>query len=347
MSGTDKPQEAIYNKHSGNRDASRVLVIDDEADIRQLLSDALTNETTEVISAADGDEALALAKRFQPDMVVADLYLGDCTGLEIIDRIRRCTSDLPAVVISGRADAKKLSEASRIRPVELMTKPLDIRHLRETVKVELDRQNRTRRKQERMERLRRLARNSNIERKNMHIQYKAACQELTEAYKGLSDKYNLQQAVIEYQRHILLAGNHDDVFREFFNLFVRHTGGVFGVAMLCDPHEQLQIVGRFGVPAPDSIRFCQALVAPVADTDVTAKCCAPLDAGEHPEMFDPSIRRYLPGLTLLPAPLVSRGKKLTGMVVLYRKGEQPFTDTDMELAEMVGPSTAGAVCWGK
>ncbi len=343
MSRARYPTEAAHNQDERDRRVSRVLVVDDEEEIRRLLSDVLSSARVEVISAAGAAEAVELARRFSPDMVVADLYLGDDSGLDVIDRIRKEAYEIPAVVISGRADVGKLSEASRIRPVELMTKPLDIDHLRRTVRDELSRQNRQKRQHRRVERLRRLARRSNIERRNMHRQYQTACRELTEAYRGLSDKYDLQQAVIEYQRHILQAGNHDDVFRELFNLFVRHSGAVFGVAMICDAYGQLQIVGRFGVPTPDGIRFCQALVEPVAHSVAENEKCSIIDAGERPDLFDPSIRRYLPGLTILPSALIADGQKLAGMVVLYRKGEQPFTDVDLQLAEMIGPSTGCAV----
>ena len=61
------------------------------------------------------------------------------------------------------------------------------------------------------------------------------------------------------------------------------------------------------------------------------------------EEFDESIRRYLPGVTALVLPLVPAPGELIGLVVLYRKGEQPFLDDDVALAEVVGHPTAIAV----
>jgi GAF domain-containing protein len=71
--------------------------------------------------------------------------------------------------------------------------------------------------------------------------------------------------------------------------------------------------------------------------------CTLTDAGEEQQRFDASIRRYLPGLSVLAIPLVPAEGELIGLVVLYRKGEQPFTDADVALAELVAPSTAAAI----
>jgi GAF domain-containing protein len=67
------------------------------------------------------------------------------------------------------------------------------------------------------------------------------------------------------------------------------------------------------------------------------------DAAEQIEAFDPSIRKYLAGVSILAIPLMPAPGELIGLIVLYRKGEQPFTDEDVALAELIGHSTALAV----
>ena len=94
------------------QEVARVLVVDDEPALREALSDALRAPGRKVVSAGSGQEALELARHDRPDLVVADVRLGDCTGLEVIDRLRAGGADVPVVVITGYDDAATLTEAS-------------------------------------------------------------------------------------------------------------------------------------------------------------------------------------------------------------------------------------------
>jgi DNA-binding response OmpR family regulator len=322
----------------------RVLVVDDEPDMRDLLLDALQGEGFVIETASSGLEAIKLARTNPPDIVVTDLMLGDCTGLDVIDSLRNdISADIPAIVITGRGDPEMFTEASRYRPVELMTKPLDLDRLRLAIAEELARRTGYERTKKRHEKIRRLAREINIERKTIQNRLDSTCADLTVAYRRLSSQMASQQVLIAYQRELIAAKNDDDVFRSLFRVIVHRTGSVFGVAMACDSEAELQIAGRFGVPHPDEVTFCQELCDPLVDIILTDPKCMLIDAGERSEIFHDSIRKFLPGLSALTMPLIPSPGELIGLVVLYRKGEQPFTDADVELAEAIAPPTAIAV----
>lgn len=326
------------------RRSPRVLVVDDEAELREMLVDALSETGMEVCAAGSGKEAIDLGGRWPIDLVVADLILGDCNGLDVVAQLRATHNrDLPVVVITGKGDTRMLAEASRIRPVELMTKPLDIQHLRETVRSELARQADTRTLANRQSRIRRLVRRANIERKDLHRRLQASQADMDTASKQNSERMACQRALIDYQQQLLRAKNDDDVFKELFRTFVRRTGGLFGAALVCNAQGELHLAGRFGVPRPDSTNFCRHLGAPIVNMALADPRVMVLDAEEQRDAFDPAIRRYLTGVTLLTIPLVPAPGELIGLVVLYRKGEQPFLDEDIVLAELIGPPTAVAV----
>ncbi len=322
---------------------ARVLIVDDEPLVRELLVDAMDGMDLRISTASSGEEAIGIAIDDPPDIVVTDVRLGDCTGMEMLDQLESTIGNVPAVVISGYADAGMFSEASRRRPIELLTKPLDIDRLRRAINDELDRQADHDRTYQRTRRLRHLARRTNIARKSIHRRLETTCADLTHAYRDLSKQLSVHQLVMSYQHELLAAKNDDDVFRSLFRLLVSRTGPLHGIAMVCDADAQLHVVGRFGVPKPDGGRFCELLSEPVVDAILKEPGCLVIDAGQEAELFDESIRRYLIGLTILAVPLIPAPGELIGIVLLYRKGEQPFVDDDILAVELTAPPTATAV----
>lgn len=326
-----------------NRQPQRVLVVDDEPEIREMLVDALSADDLRVLSAGSSAEALDVAQRERIDCVIADMRLGAENGLDVIDRLRAELEDLPAVVITGLRDPDALAKASQHRPVELMTKPLDVRRLAGTVREAMVQRGQNERLRRRARRLRRLAGRVNRQRKRALKQLDTTCADLTVAYRTLSGQLSLYKSVIAYQNGLLAAPTDDDVFHCLFRTFVKTSGGVQGVAMVCDAHAELQIAGRFGVPQPDSPAFCDALVQPVVAAVLSDPRCLLIDAQDEAERFDERIRRYLPGVSILAVPLLPAEEEMIGLVVLYRKGEQPFTDADLAIAELIGQPTAVAI----
>ncbi|GAA0925438.1 response regulator transcription factor [Virgisporangium aurantiacum] len=80
----------------------RVLVVDDEAPLAELLSMALRLEGWEVRAAGDGSSAVRAARDFRPDAVVLDVMLPDFDGLEVMRRMRSEQSDVPVLFLTAR-----------------------------------------------------------------------------------------------------------------------------------------------------------------------------------------------------------------------------------------------------
>ena len=80
----------------------RVLVVDDEANIAELISMALRYEGWEVATALTGSKAVSAAKDFRPDAVVLDMMLPDFDGLEVLRRMRSTDPDVPVVFLTAR-----------------------------------------------------------------------------------------------------------------------------------------------------------------------------------------------------------------------------------------------------
>src|SRR5205085_1928785 len=79
----------------------RILVVDDEASIRELLSKTLALAEYQVETAADGSTALARLREMAYDLVIADLKMPGMDGLMLIRQIKRLQPDLPIIIITG------------------------------------------------------------------------------------------------------------------------------------------------------------------------------------------------------------------------------------------------------
>ena len=80
----------------------RVLVVDDETSLAELLSMALRYEGWEVRTEGDGTGALRTAREFRPDAVVLDIMLPDFDGLEVLSRLRRDLPDVPVLFLTAK-----------------------------------------------------------------------------------------------------------------------------------------------------------------------------------------------------------------------------------------------------
>jgi two-component system, OmpR family, KDP operon response regulator KdpE len=107
---------------------TRVLVVDDEPQILRALRINLRVRNYEVDTAATGAEALEVAGRHPPDLIILDLGLPDLSGLEVIEGLRGWTS-APIVVLSGRADSADKVEALDVGADDYVTKPFSMDEL--------------------------------------------------------------------------------------------------------------------------------------------------------------------------------------------------------------------------
>lgn len=115
----------------------RVLIVDDEEDMRRLLTRMLTSAGYDVRCANDGEEALHLLESEGVDLVVTDLMMPRADGLTVLRKIRERNDDLPVVLIAGAPTTESAIRAVRYRATEYLTKPFDPDTLIEAVRRSL------------------------------------------------------------------------------------------------------------------------------------------------------------------------------------------------------------------
>jgi two-component system nitrogen regulation response regulator NtrX len=104
---------------------SRILVIDDEAAIRDSLRMTLEYNGFEFIGAATGQEGLALAEREAPDLVLLDIKMPGMDGMDVLGRLRAANESLPVVMVSGHGTTSTAVDAIKRGAVDFLDKPFE------------------------------------------------------------------------------------------------------------------------------------------------------------------------------------------------------------------------------
>jgi len=102
---------------------ARILVIDDEAAIRDTMRMILEYDGHEALTAGTGQEGLAIAERESPDLVFLDIKMPGLDGLEVLSRLRGLNETLPVVIVSAHGSATTALEAGRLGAFRFLEKP--------------------------------------------------------------------------------------------------------------------------------------------------------------------------------------------------------------------------------
>ena len=124
---------------------TRILVIDDNAVAREVMSDMLESSGYEVVSASSATEALTLSVDDRIGLVLTDIVMPDMSGLELLDAIRLHRPNLPIVLVTGANTRDNLTEALRRGADGLVAKPFTREELDEALAKALDRAGRSER----------------------------------------------------------------------------------------------------------------------------------------------------------------------------------------------------------
>lgn len=119
---------------------AKILVVDDEIGIRELLSEILYDEGHTVELAENASEARAARLRYRPDLVLLDIWMPDTDGVSLLKEWgAQGLLDMPVVMMSGHATIDTAVEATRIGAVDFLEKPITMQKLLKTVQSCLSR----------------------------------------------------------------------------------------------------------------------------------------------------------------------------------------------------------------
>ncbi len=119
------------------REEARILVVDDEDEVRQLVAEFLEAKGYSVITAATGFEALTAVKHYHPDLVLMDIMMPKMNGLETLQRIRELDRRVGIIMLTAVEDESVAREAMKKEAYDYITKPLDFGYLELAIMTKL------------------------------------------------------------------------------------------------------------------------------------------------------------------------------------------------------------------
>ena len=107
----------------------KILIVDDERHVRELISKFLSPRGYTVLLAGNGEEGMTSIRSERPDLVFLDIIMPGKDGLEVLQDIKRDYPDLPVIIFSALHEEETAKEAIRLGAYDYMTKPFKLESL--------------------------------------------------------------------------------------------------------------------------------------------------------------------------------------------------------------------------
>ena len=130
-------QNTVTNTNTYDDSKKKILIVDDEPSIQDLLVFNLEKEGYKTITASDGEEGVSLALSQNPDLILLDVMLPKADGLTVCKRIRQTLNKTPIIMLSAKGEEIDKILGLEIGADDYMTKPFSVRELIARVKANL------------------------------------------------------------------------------------------------------------------------------------------------------------------------------------------------------------------
>jgi two-component system response regulator (stage 0 sporulation protein F) len=115
----------------------KVLVVDDELEVRQLLQEFLSGRGYEALLAGSGMEALDAVEAEKPDLVLLDVAMPEMDGVEVLKRLAMMDPPVPVIMVTANTDLSLTSRLLAMGAVDYIPKPFDLDYLDQAISIQL------------------------------------------------------------------------------------------------------------------------------------------------------------------------------------------------------------------
>jgi len=116
----------------------KLLVVDDELDVREFARNFFKRRKLEVFIAGSGPEALEVVEKENPDLMLLDVRLGKMDGIEVLRKIRESGNKIPVIMVSGVNEKEVLDQAKELGVSDYIHKPLILEELEKVVLAKIN-----------------------------------------------------------------------------------------------------------------------------------------------------------------------------------------------------------------
>lgn len=107
----------------------KILIVEDDNKVLKLLLRALSSKGYITMKAENGREALRIAVKTRPDLVILDLKLPDCNGIQILAELKAIDQDIQVIILTGYGSQEAVRSAMEMGAFDFLTKPFEIHEL--------------------------------------------------------------------------------------------------------------------------------------------------------------------------------------------------------------------------
>lgn len=107
----------------------KILVVDDEDDVRLFLQDFLSERDLDVMAASSGEEALEKIDQSKPDIVLLDVMMPGMDGLECLERVKKKFPEINVIMITALKDEARIARAKKVGACNYIVKPFSLAYL--------------------------------------------------------------------------------------------------------------------------------------------------------------------------------------------------------------------------
>src|SRR5215207_9774013 len=124
---TTAPDRSAEDADGGTQPTTawRVLVADDDASIRSLLKDMLSDEGYEIVEVKSGAEVLRAVPKVEPNLLILDFKMPDMDGIDVLRRLGSQGQKVPVLMMTAYGTASSAIEATKLGAHDYLTKPFD------------------------------------------------------------------------------------------------------------------------------------------------------------------------------------------------------------------------------
>lgn len=126
-----------YSRKKIKRDKLKILIVDDEPDIPELLKLSLISEPYEFLVAYNGEQAIDITLKEQPDLILLDIMMPDMDGYEVVEQLKKSktASDIPVIMISAKTAVEDKVKGMELGIDDYISKPFDKREVKARIKM--------------------------------------------------------------------------------------------------------------------------------------------------------------------------------------------------------------------